>query len=126
MKSFIKLRPLLVGFALDIGLIAVGYLVEAMVGTAMAGGKLPSDAGYQVLVVMLLVLLVLPPLVAGWLAGTNGGVYGLILGALPVALASVSKSGASIVFLAVYLIVAVLGGLAGQSLARAGRPKNPQ
>jgi uncharacterized membrane protein len=113
MKFPFHLRPLFAG----------RFLVEALVGSAMARNSLAQSAGYQISVAMMMAVLVLPSLLAGWLAGRNGMAYGLILGALPTIAILTSRSGAPVGFLVVYLVLAVLGGLAGQSLPGAGRPK---
>ena len=113
------------GFSLDLGLVLLSHIVGGIVGTAMAGGNVSPSAGFQFTIVMLLLTLILPSLVAGWMAGSNGAKYGLVLGTLPTAFAWLSGMNAPVLFLAIYEIIAVLGGLAGQSLPGSGRWNSP-
>ena len=112
-----KRKALLVAFAVEIGLLLVGFLLYMWLGSALADGLVSTDVAFQLIVAMLIVVLVAPAFIAGYLANERGFMYGLLLGLLPTGMSAFSSAGGPLIFMFVYLLIAGLSGVGGQSFA---------
>jgi hypothetical protein len=110
-------KPLIVGFAVSVGLAVAGFVGMQLAISAISFESF-EVVGLEIYLAFALLMLFFPAFSAGYVARHHGSLYGVVLAGVPIALFSLANKGLPVLFYFSWVFVAAVGGYSGQTIAR--------